>query len=152
MSVEQGDHPTSPARTGRAERPDPAAAAPGAWTDHQVEQTVGRLLQAGVLVAAAVVIAGGVALLAQYGHTTADFREFRGEPSALHSVGGIVRAALALDSRAVVQLGLVLLIGTPVARVALTLAAFARQRDRLYVGLTSVVLVLLLYGLLWGRG
>jgi uncharacterized membrane protein len=117
-----------------------------------VEQTVGRLLQAGVLVAAAVVIAGGVALLAQYGHTTADFREFHGERSALQSVGGIVRAALALDSRAVVQLGLVLLIATPVARVALTLAAFARQRDRLYVGLTSVVLVLLLYGLLWGRG
>ena len=46
---------------------------------------------------------------------------------------------------------LVLLIATPVARVALTLVAFAAQRDRLYVLLTTVVLLLLLYGLLWGR-
>jgi uncharacterized membrane protein len=121
------------------------------WSDHRVEQIIGRLLQIGVLVAAAVVIVGGAALLAQYGDTTADFRVFRAEPSALRSIGGIVRGALALDSRAVVQLGLVLLIATPVARVALTLVAFILQRDRLYVAVTSLVLALLLYGLLWGR-
>ena len=53
----------------------------------------------------------------------------------------------ALDPRGIVQLGLVLLIATPVARVALTLGAFLLQRDRLYVLLTTVVLVLLLFGL-----
>jgi uncharacterized membrane protein len=136
-------------------RPEPAAAPPPRreprWSDHQVEQVIGRLLQVGVLVAAAVVILGGVALLAQYGHTPADFRVFRAESSPLRSVGGVVRAALALDSRAVVQLGLVLLIATPVARVALTLVAFVVQRDRLYVLITALVLVLLLYGLIWGR-
>jgi uncharacterized membrane protein len=116
-----------------------------------VEQLIGRLLQVGVLVAAVVVIAGGAALLARYGRTPADFRVFRTEPSPLRSVGGIVRGALALDSRAVVQLGLVLLIATPVARVALTLVAFVLQRDRLYVALTALVLALLLYGLLWGH-
>ena len=47
----------------------------------------------------------------------------------------------------IVQLGLVLLIATPVARVALTLGAFLLQRDRLYVVLTTIVLVLLLFGL-----
>jgi uncharacterized membrane protein len=46
-----------------------------------------------------------------------------------------------------VQLGLVLLIATPVARVALTLGAFLVQRDRLYMVLTAIVLVLLLVGL-----
>jgi uncharacterized membrane protein len=44
----------------------------------------------------------------------------------------------------------VLLIATPIARVALTLVAFLIQRDRLYVALTAVVLVLLLWGLLAG--
>ena len=122
-----------------------------ARSDHRVEQLIGRLLQAGVLVAAAVVLVGGAALLAQYGHTAADFRVFRSEPSGLQTVGGIVRGALALDSRAVVQLGLVLLIATPVARVALTLVAFVLQRDRLYTAITALVLALLLYGLLWGR-
>jgi uncharacterized membrane protein len=46
-----------------------------------------------------------------------------------------------------VQFGIVLLIATPVARVALMLGAFVLQRDRLYVALTAVVLALLLLGL-----
>jgi uncharacterized membrane protein len=119
-------------------------------SDHAVEQIVGRLLQVGVFVAAAVVALGGAALLARHGRTVADFRVFRPETSALRGVRAIVRGALARDSRAVVQLGLLLLIATPVARVALTLVAFVLQRDRLYVAITTVVLALLLYGLVFG--
>lgn len=124
--------------------------ATGRWSDHAVEQLVGRLLQVGVAVAAAIVVVGGAALLARHGHATADFERFHAGPSELRSVGGIVRGALALDSRAVVQLGLVVLIATPVARVALTLVAFVLQRDRIYTAITSLVLALLLYGLLGG--
>jgi uncharacterized membrane protein len=50
-----------------------------------------------------------------------------------------------------VQLGLVLLIATPVARVALTFVAFLVRRDRLYAALSLLVLMLLVYGLAWGR-
>jgi uncharacterized membrane protein len=119
-------------------------------SDHAVEQVIGRLLQAGVLLAAAVVVLGGSVLLAHHGAERADYRAFRGVEPGLRSVGAIVRGALAMDSRAVVQLGLVLLIATPVVRVGLTLVAFVLQRDRLYVAITTVVLGLLLYGLLWG--
>jgi uncharacterized membrane protein len=65
----------------------------------------------------------------------------------LRSVSAAVHGAFTLDPRGMVQLGLVLLIATPVARVALTLGAFLVQRDRLYVVLTTIVLVLLLFGL-----
>jgi uncharacterized membrane protein len=119
--------------------------------DEKVELVIGRLLQWGVLAAAIVVVTGGLLLLAQYGHLPANFQQFKGEDPALRSVGGIIRAALRGDSRAIVQLGLVLLIATPAARVALTLGAFLIQRDRLYVLTTSIVLSLLLYGLIWGR-
>lgn len=119
-------------------------------SDHRVEQIVGRLLQVGVLIAALVVIVGGLMLLTRSGHTAADFGTFRAEPSPLRSVGGIVRGVMALDTRSIVQLGLVLLIATPAARVALTLVAFLLQRDRLYVALTTVVLAVLLYGMFWG--
>lgn len=119
--------------------------------DERVELVIGRLLQWGVLAAAIVVVAGGLLLLAQYGHLPANFQQFKGEDPALRSVGRIIRAALSGDSRAIVQLGLVLLIATPAARVALTLGAFVIQRDRLYVLTTSIVLSLLLYGLIWGR-
>lgn len=131
--------------------PPPPAAGDLRARDHRVEQLVGRLLQIGVLVAAAVVVIGGVAMLVRHGGTTADFRVFRGEPAMLRSVDGIVRGVLAHDGRAIVQLGLVLLIATPVARVALTLVAFVMQRDRLYTIMTAVVLALLLYGVIWGR-
>lgn len=121
------------------------------WSDERVEQVIGRLLQVGVLVAAAVTLVGAILLLARSGGTIADFRVFRGTSPELRSVGAIARGVLALDGRAITQLGLVLLILTPVARVALTLWAFVRQHDRLYVLVTSIVLLLLLYGLLWGR-
>jgi uncharacterized membrane protein len=109
------------------------------------------LLQLGVLVAAAVVVIGGAGLLAQHGAAPADFHTFRGATEPLHDIGSILRGARQLDSRAIVQLGLVLLIATPVARVALTFVAFLVRRDRLYAALSLVVLMLLIYGLVWGR-
>lgn len=123
----------------------------GRWSDHEVEQFVGRLLQVGVLVAAAVTILGALLLLAHEGGTPIDFGTLRPPTAGLHTVRGIVAGALALEPHAVVQLGLVLLVATPVARVALTLVAFALQRDRLYVGITLVVLALLVYGLAGGK-
>jgi uncharacterized membrane protein len=119
--------------------------------DERVELIIGRLLRLGVLFAALVVAVGGGLLLAQYGHLPANFRVFAEADTSLRSVGAILQSAAHGDSRAIVQLGLVLLIVTPVARVALTLGAFILQRDRLYILTTSIVLALLLYGLIWGR-
>lgn len=121
------------------------------YSDHAVEQVVGRLLQLGVLIAAVVVLAGGALLLAQHGSLPAAFSTFRGEPDGLRSIGGIVRGVISLRSEAIVQLGLLLLIATPVARVAFTLVAFILQRDRTYVLITTLVLALLLYGLVFGK-
>lgn len=123
----------------------------GRWSDHAVDQLVGRLLQIGVLLAAGVVLLGAGLLLAQHGGVVADYSVFRGEPELLRSLAAIVRGAISWNSQAIVQLGLLLLIATPIARVALTLVAFALQRDRTYVLITALVLALLLYGLLFGN-
>jgi uncharacterized membrane protein len=120
-------------------------------SDHEVEQLVGRLLQIGVLLSALVVIIGGVLIVTQHGGNTAVYTPFRGEPAYLRSLVGIFRGALAFDSLAIVQLGLVMLIATPVLRVAFTLVAFAIQRDRAYVIITLIVLAVLMYGLLFGK-
>lgn len=119
--------------------------------DEHIEQIIGRLLQFGVLLAAVVVLIGGTMLIVHYGSIPANFRQFKGEDPVLKSVGSIAHGVATGDSRAIVQLGLVLLIATPVARVALTLVAFAAQRDRLYIAVTALVLAVLLYGLFWGR-
>lgn len=119
-------------------------------TEHEIEQVIGRLLQYGVLLAAAVTLVGGVMLLLQHGSTPASFAVFQGEPAHLRSLSAIVSGAFSGGATSVVQLGLLLLIATPVARVAFTLVAFAIQRDRLYVLVTTIVLALLLYGLVFG--
>ena len=128
----------------------PAPDAPHAprWTDHEVDLVIGRLLQIGVAIAATVVLVGSVMLLWQHGHDVVSHSVFRGATGPLTSVGAIVHGALTGDALAVIQVGLVLLIATPIARVALTLVAFVVQRDWVYTGLTGLVLAILLVGLL----
>ncbi|MBA2626965.1 MAG: DUF1634 domain-containing protein [Gemmatimonadales bacterium] len=121
---------------------------PEGWSDHQVEQFVGNLLRYGVLLAAAVALIGGVFYLARHGSEPANYRVFRGQPAELTSVGGVLRGVGALNARAVIQLGILLLIATPIARVIFTLIAFVRQRDRAYIVITLIVLAVLLYSLL----
>jgi len=118
-----------------------------AWTDERVERVIGALLRWGVILAAAVVLAGGAMHLFNSGSTSSDYRVFRGELSDLRDVSGIVAGAASWQSRGVIQLGLLLLIAVPVARVAFSVVAFALQRDRTYVVVTLIVLAVLLYGL-----
>jgi uncharacterized membrane protein len=118
-----------------------------ALSDHGVEQGLARLLQTGVVLAAAVVLAGGLRYLATHGAGHPQYGTFSGEPEDLSRIDGIVRAAAAFRGRGLIQLGLLLLIATPVARVAFSLVAFVLQRDRTYVMLTAFVLLLLLASL-----
>jgi uncharacterized membrane protein len=117
------------------------------WTDQRVDAVIGTLLRAGVLLAAAVVLSGGAFYLMQGGSTVPDYRVFHGEPASLRGMSGIVKQALALDGRGLIQLGLLLLLATPIARVAFSVVAFTLQRDRIYVGVTLIVLAVLLYSL-----
>jgi uncharacterized membrane protein len=122
-----------------------------AWTDKRVELIIGDLLRAGVVLAAAVVVAGAVIYLVRHGNALPQYRVFQGEPANLRSVSGILADALALRGRGVIQLGLLLLIATPVARVAFSVVAFALQRDRLYVMVTLLVLGVLIFSLTGAR-
>ncbi len=123
---------------------------PTAWNDERVESIVGALLRAGVMIAASIVVVGGILYLVRYGFDPVHYSVFRGEPSDLRTVPGIIRGAAALHRRAIIQLGLLLLIATPVARVAFSVVAFALQRDRTYVAITLIVLAILLYSLSGG--
>jgi len=112
-------------------------------TDAQVQRAVGNLLRGGVLLAAAVVLIGGVLYLARHGLERPDYHVFHGEPLDLRGLKGTLADVVALRGRGVMQLGLLLLIATPVARVALTAVAFFFERDRTYVLVALLVLALL---------
>ena len=115
-----------------------------AWTDQRAEEVIARLLRAGVMLSVAFVFAGAVLFLFHHGGERPDYHSFRGAPDRLRSIPAIVVAAAKLRGEDVIQLGLVLLLATPVARVAFSIFAFAAQRDWTYVIITSVVLAILL--------
>jgi uncharacterized membrane protein len=120
---------------------------PGSPNDVKVEVAMGKLLRIGVLLAASVVLLGGVVYLVRHGGERADYHIFRGEPTDLRSIRGILKDAFTLHGRGIIQLGLLLLIATPVARVAFSLLAFLRQQDHIYTTVTLIVLSVLLYSL-----
>ena len=120
------------------------------WTDENLDTLLGHVLRAGVLLSAAVVACGGIVYLLGHGHVTPGYSVFRGEPADLRSVTGIIADARSWSGRGLIQLGVLLLIATPIARVAFSVAGFLRQRDWLYVLITLVVLILLAYNLSGG--
>ena len=119
-----------------------------AWNDRKIEQWLGNLLRAGVLLAGFVVFCGGCLYLVRHGSAPADYQIFRGEPSNYRTVTGIIREALALRGRGIIQFGLLLLIATPIARVAFSVWGFAAERDRMYTVFTLIVLAILLFSML----
>lgn len=116
-------------------------------SDEQFDRVLARVLQTGVALSAAVVVFGGAMFLWRHAGENPTYHIFRGEPADFRTVSGILAEARSLSGRGFVQLGLLLLIATPVARVVFAVLGFARQRDWLYVATTFVVLCLLLYSL-----
>jgi uncharacterized membrane protein len=131
-----------------AAQPHPLQPQPQAWDDHRIEVILGNLLRAGVLISAAVVLWGACIYLFRHAHEPADYRIFRGEPSEFRTIPGVIRSVINRRGRGLIQLGLLLLIATPIARVAFSIVGFAIERDRMYVAFTLIVLAILLYSLL----
>jgi uncharacterized membrane protein len=124
------------------------APSPERYTDEQVEVTVSDLLRVGVTLAATVVILGAIIYLIRNGGSMPEDQVFHGEPADLREIFGILQEVRAVRGRAIIQLGILLLILTPVARVAFSVFAFWKERDRLYVIITLIVLTVLVRGLL----
>jgi len=127
---------------------DAASDLPGeAGKDTRFEGIIARLLLAGVSISAVVVLSGGICYLSHHRAEKADFHAFHIEPAMYRSISGILQGLGSGECRSIIQLGLLLLILTPVARVAVSLIAFLRERDRVYVGVTAIVLLVLVFSL-----
>ncbi len=116
--------------------------------EHRIELGLAHLLRAGVIAAAALVLVGGIMYLRQDGAFHPDYARFNGEPSNLQHPLGVLAQALALRPLGLIQLGVLVLLATPVVRVAFSLLAFAKEKDRTYVWMTAVVLTILVLSLL----
>jgi len=122
----------------------------------KVELAISALLRVGVLTSLLVVLAGTVVTFVHHPHYLSSHHDLGPltTPGAVfpHSLPSLVRGLEHGQGRAIVMAGLLLLIATPVLRVAVSVLAFVYQRDRIFVGITTVVLTLLLVSFVLGRG
>jgi uncharacterized membrane protein len=118
------------------------------YSDRRMENIIGNVLRTGVIIAALVVFIGGIFYLARYGGNLSDYSSFKGEPAGLRHPGTIISNALSFKTRDVIELGLLLLIATPVVRVIFAAFGFLRQRDYVYFCICLVVLAVLTYSII----
>ena len=119
-----------------------------------VDVAISNLLRTGVVISMAVVVIGLVFTFIhhpQYVRSTTALGRLTDAgavyPHRLRDVATQIRHG---RGQAIVMLGLLMLIATPVARVAFSIVAFALERDRLYVTITAVVLALLIVSFVIG--
>lgn len=112
------------------------------------EDMISLLLRTGVIVSSIVVLIGGILYLLRSGALKPVYHPFRGEPTNLCDLHGIVRGVFTRDPRNWMQFGLLLLVATPVARVALCVITFIKEEDRTYIFLTLIVFCVLVTGFL----
>jgi uncharacterized membrane protein len=122
---------------------------PARMDDKRLENIIGQLLRAGVLLSAAVVTIGGILYLVFEHAARVSYRAFVAGGPDTRTVSGIAHSALHLGSEGLIQAGLVLLILTPVARVVLAMVGFALERDRLYAVVSFIVLAILTFSLIY---
>jgi uncharacterized membrane protein len=119
-------------------------------TDQGIEKIVSIVLRTGVILSGSIVLLGGIYFLMRHGSETVNYHMFEAQKLPGHYILEIIRGALRLSGRSIIQLGVLCLIATPIMRVAVSLLGFALERDRTYVLITSLVLAILLYSLISG--
>ena len=117
-------------------------------SDYDIEAVMGRLLITGVIISGTLILIGGIYYLIQHGFAIPHFKTFRGEPSNLRSVKQIFTGVAHFDSLSIIQLGLLLLIATPIARVIFAVIGFFIEKDFMYVVISLIVLAIIAYSIL----
>jgi len=124
-----------------------AARGPGG---HPLEIWISYVLRIGVLTAGAVILIGLVLYLVNGPDagrpTTLDQLTVDGGQPIEVSWHSIVEGLGNFEATSIILLGLLILILTPLTRVAMTFVLFVLQRDRIFVAITGIVLVILILG------
>ena len=115
--------------------------------DRDIQVVLSSLLRVGVIVSMTVVFLGGVLYLAGQESSLVDYREFRPSAPGSYSIVSVFSGVLSLEGSSVIQLGILLLIFTPVLRVVFSVFSFVIEHDYLYVSIGLLVLTVILVSL-----
>jgi uncharacterized membrane protein len=119
-----------------------------------VDPVISTVLRYGVALAAGFILFGVVLYVTDAGWRAILFAP-RGIPPGAETDPASLRVVLdrlgPREPAAITDLGLLLLIVTPVITVGIALFSFVRERDWMYVGIAGFVLAMLMIGVFVGR-
>lgn len=118
--------------------------------DVDIQAIIGKMLRTGVTLSACITVIGGLLYMFRHEDLVPDYRNFSGVPEQYRSLSDIFKGIAALRSRAIIQLGVLLLIATPIARVLFSIIAFWLEKDYRYVIITLVVLGIICFSMVGG--
>jgi len=119
----------------------------GAFKDADMQAIIGWILRVGVILSIGIVVIGGVIFVYKHGHSIPDYSTFKSVPYFVHNIEDIAN----LKGQAIIQAGIILLIATPVIRVAFSAIGFILEKDHLYTFITLLVLLIIVISMLTGR-
>lgn len=127
------------------------------WAERDMELFIGKLLRYGVMLACGITLFGGIVYLFQnhggsmeHYRPTPDGQPFPGVEYYLRELSTIIPRILDFDGAAIIQLGVCVLIATPVFRVAFSVIGFLIEKDYMYVVITLIVLAIIMANMLLG--
>ena len=121
------------------------------FRDTDMQLLLGRVLRAGTVVSISIVFFGGVIYLYRHGHSVANYKVFIGTPDFVQHAASLFSGAYSLKGQAIIQLGIILLIATPIFRVIFSAIGFVFEKDYLYVGISLLVVLIIFVSALSGH-
>ncbi|MDN5285203.1 MAG: hypothetical protein JWR38_1477 [Mucilaginibacter sp.] len=121
------------------------------FADHDIEQFIGLQLRYGVITASTIVLIGGLVYLNQFGGLAIPpYHHFAGTEAGFTTVGEISTGLSSMNAKGIIQLGVLVLIATPILRIAFSLIGFILEKDKLYICITMVVLAVMMVSIFGG--
>lgn len=121
------------------------------FKDTDIQILLGKVLRTGTTLSISIVLLGGMIFLFRHGNSISNYSKFTGIPDFVHYIKQLIPAALHFKGQAIIQLGIIFLIGTPILRVFFSAIGFALERDYLYVFISLLVFSIIIASMLTGK-
>ena len=112
---------------------------------------LGRVLRAGTIISVSIVFIGGIIYLYRHGQSVADYSVWNGVPVFIQHAGSLVNGAFDFRGQAIIQIGIILLVATPIMRVIFSTIGFVLEKDYIYTGISILVLLIILASMISGH-
>lgn len=121
------------------------------FKDTDIQALIGQVLRLGMIVSISIVFLGGIIYLYRHGHSVPNYRVFKGIPPFLQHTGSLLQAAFQIRGQAIIQLGVILLVATPILRVVFSMIGFMLEKDYMYVAISFLVLLIIFASMMGGH-